>query len=210
MVAAGRLPPAGETAPARTVGLAAALEVDRRGFYPEGGGRARLHLAPSELEPISLVDRGEVRGVGLHSTEAASLADSDVARRQLGAARDRLDRYPVRERVVRTAESASPGSAIVVALDFEEGRAATSALGEPGRPAERVGEEAADRAIDLLEGSAPVDRHLADQLLPALALSGGRVRIPAATDHVASTRALLERFGYGSTLEAGPILSAPP
>ncbi|ELZ12238.1 RNA 3'-terminal-phosphate cyclase [Halovivax asiaticus JCM 14624] len=196
----------------RRFGLQAALSVDRRGFYPAGGGDVTLHLAPSRLDPIRLDERGTLRGVRVYSTESASLADQNVAERQLRAAMERLegaveterDGGLVTERVVTTARSDSPGSVIGCRLDFETGIAGTDALGERGKPAERVGEEAANAAIRLVEGAAPVDRHLADQLLVPLALAGGRVRIPAVTDHVEASLSLLDTFGYEMACEPAP------
>ncbi|ELZ19562.1 RNA 3'-terminal-phosphate cyclase [Haloterrigena salina JCM 13891] len=194
----------------RRVGLTAALEVDRRGFYPDGGGRATLQLAPSTLEPIELAERGPLEGVRLYSTESASLADRDVAYRQAEGALERLalaeTDLEVVDRCERTVESPSPGSAIVLRVDHGTGIAGFTALGERGTPAERVGEDAADAANRFLEHSsgnkpAPVDRHMADQLLVFLALAGGRVRIPAVTDHVATSRELLEAFGADLDLE---------
>ena len=201
----------------RRYGLSAAYEVDRRGFYPDGGGRVTLRLAPSDLEPIDLAARGELESVRLYSTESASLADRDVAYRQAEGALERLtleddaDDGPtgleIVERCERTVESPSPGSAIVLRVDHGTGIAGFSALGERGKPAERVGEDAADAANRFLdydvgdEPAPPIDRHMADQSLVFLALAGGRVRIPDVTDHVASTRALLEAFGADVHLE---------
>ncbi|QRV13750.1 RNA 3'-terminal phosphate cyclase [Haloterrigena salifodinae] len=197
----------------RRIGLTAAIEVDRRGFYPDGGGRATLQFAPSTLEPIELAERGPIEGVRLYSTESASLADRDVAHRQAEGALERLALaeadLEVVDRCERTVESPSPGSAIVLRVDHETGIAGFTALGERGKPAERVGEDAADAANRFLkwdvedegEPAPPVDRHMADQLLVFLALAGGHVRIPAVTDHVATSRELLEAFGADLDLE---------
>lgn len=191
----------------RRFGLEAAYEVDRRGFYPDGGGRVTLHLVPSSLEPIDLTERGELEGVRCYSTESESLADRDVAHRQAEGALERLalDEFdlPILERREASVASPSPGTAIVLRVDHGTGVAGFSALGERGKPAERVGEDAADAANRFLERArsgaderpALVDRHLADQLLVYLALGGGRVRVPEVTDHVASSRELLAAFG---------------
>ncbi|MFC7213410.1 RNA 3'-terminal phosphate cyclase [Saliphagus sp. GCM10025334] len=201
----------------RRHGLQATLEVDRRGFYPAGGGRLRLYLAPSRFRPLEFETRGDLTGVRVYSTEAAALADADVAKRQAEGALERLRtrigtdgaNFEIRERDETTAESACPGSVIVLGLEFEhefaDGSSETtstprlqagfSALGEPGKPAERVGEEAADAAVAFLEGNGSVDAHLADQLLDFLVLGGGRLRIPAVTDHVETSLRLLEAFG---------------
>ncbi|WP_049889363.1 RNA 3'-terminal phosphate cyclase, partial [Natronolimnohabitans innermongolicus] len=205
----------------RRYGLEADYEVERRGFVPDGGGRVTLTLAPSTLEPIELTERGPLEGVRIYSTESESLADRDVAHRQAEGALERLALeeagIDLEERREVSAASPSPGSAIVIRVDHETGVAGFSALGERGKPAERVGEDAADAANRFLgvgsaTGSAdergsqpqpsPVDRHMADQFLVFLALAGGRVRVPAVTDHVASSRRLLETFGAAMALEA--------
>ncbi|ELY65591.1 RNA 3'-terminal phosphate cyclase [Natronococcus jeotgali] len=205
-------------------GLVASCEVDRRGFYPDGGGRATLRIGPSSLEPLALERRGDLEGVRLYSTESASLADRDVAHRQLEGALERLDLagagrnaddggLEVLERQERTAESPSPGSALVIRVDHGTGIAGFDALGERGKPAERVGEDAADAANRFLEGDAAVDRHMGDQLLIFLALAGGRVRVPRETDHVETSRALLEAFGREVDLERreeGAVVSRSP
>ncbi|OLZ39923.1 RNA 3'-terminal-phosphate cyclase [Natrinema saccharevitans] len=187
----------------RRVGLAAACEAERRGFYPEGGGEVTLRLEPSALEPIGLGERGSLEALRLYSTESASLADRDVAHRQAKGALERLDSDApeLADRNETTADSPSPGSALVLRIDHGTGIAGFSALGERGKPAERVGEDAADAANRFLEGTAPVDRHMADQLLVFLALAGGRVRIPAVTDHVDTRCDLLEAFGAEIDLE---------
>ena len=93
------------------------------------------------------------------------------------------------------AQADSTGSAVVVRRTFETGMAGVSALGEPGRPAEAVA-ETAEAAVSHSDGLAAVDARLADQLLPFLALCGGSVLAPRATDHVLTCRALLAEFGY--------------
>ncbi|NGM68093.1 RNA 3'-terminal phosphate cyclase [Natronolimnobius sp. AArcel1] len=188
----------------RRFGLVAACEVDRRGFYPNGGGQATLHLGPAQLESLDLERRGPLEIVQLYSTESESLADRDVAHRQLEGALARLELgedAPALERHETTAPSPSPGSALVIRLDYGTGVAGFAALGERGVPAERIGETAADEANRFLEREAAVDQHLGDQLLVFLALAGGRVRIPAVTDHVRASRELLETFDVALEFE---------
>ncbi|MDF9744488.1 RNA 3'-terminal phosphate cyclase [Natrinema salsiterrestre] len=188
----------------RRFGIQAACEVDRRGFYPDGGGTVTLRLAPSSLERIDLLERGSIEGLRLYSTESESLADRDVAYRQAEGALERLDEVSeleVTERCERTVASPSPGSALVLCVDHGTGIAGFSALGERGKPAERVGEDAADAANRFLEGTAPVDRHMGDQLLAFLAIAGGKVRVPSVTEHVETRCELLEAFGVDVGLE---------
>ncbi|WIV65873.1 RNA 3'-terminal phosphate cyclase [Natrialbaceae archaeon AArc-T1-2] len=186
-------------------GIEAEVELERRGFYPAGGGEATLHLSPSSLAPIELEERDELEAVRVYSTEANALEDSDVAKRQTEGALERLatDEYglEVRDRVETTAASDCPGSALVVVIEGGRTRAGFTALGERGKPAERVGEDVADAANRFLEGDAPVDRHMGDQLLVFLALAGGRLTVPAITDHVETSLELLASFEYDVGLE---------
>lgn len=194
-------------------GVVAAVERERTGFYPAGGGRATLHVGPASPTAFDLTDRGAGGGVDVVSIASEGLADSDVAERQAGAVRDVLDArgMAVRHETVTYADAASPGSAVLVSLSYESTCAGFDALGEPGKPAEDVGREAAEAAVAFHEsGTGVVDRHLADQLLVYLAVSGGRVQVPAATEHVETSVSLLSSFGVdveASTVGDGILLS---
>lgn len=225
----------------RERGFAAAVDLDRRGFYPAGGGAATLHLYPSSPPPLSLPDRGGPTGWRVHSVASADLADASVAERQVEGATERLvgdgeeadrpsdpdsssdhgspsdsdspsdDGPPVVERSATYAETDSTGTAVVVRADCGATAAGFDALGEPGRPAEDVGRAAADAALAFAAGGAAVDRHMADQVVVLLALCGGRVRIPAVTDHVETNRELVGAFGFDVRVEEtddGPVLAA--
>lgn len=196
------------------LGVLAAVDLDRRGFYPAGGGRATLVVGPSTPDPVDLVERGDLEAARIVSIESESLAEQEVATRQATAAAGRLEAADVSvvERTVETAATDSPGSAVLVGLDYEGVRVGFDALGEPGTPAEDVGETAADAALAFDDGPGAVDRHMADQLLAFLAIAGGRLEIPAVTDHVATSRRLLETFGFETTLDrtaAGVVVEAP-
>lgn len=189
----------------RRLGVPVAVDATRRGFYPVGGGRATLTLGPVDPAPLALGERGDPEGVRVYSVASADLADADVATRQADAAVDRLEGAgrTVQERLVGYVESDSPGTVCTVRADYANGIAGLDALGEKGKPAEEVGREPVD-ALDTFEGTgAAVDRHLADQLLPFLAMGGGEVTVPAVTEHVASGVDLLARFGCDVAVEEG-------
>lgn len=189
----------------RRSGVLAAVDVDRRGFYPAGGGRATLAVGPSEPS-VALTDRGDLRGARVYATADASLADAEVARRGARAAAERLDDagVEVSERSVARADAASPGAVVAVALDYEGSIAGFDALGERGKPVEDVAGDAVDAALAHRSGTAAVDRHAADQLLPLLAVGGGALRAPEVTAHVDSLLSVLEAFGYDVTVDPDP------
>lgn len=186
-------------------GLQAAIDVDRWGFYPKGGGRAKLHLAPSDLAPLILETTGQLSGARIYSKCSDDLADADVARRQTSAASDRLEagNVPIIEHRTSIGDTRSSGSVIVVRVDFEHSVAGFDSLGERGKPAETVAEEAVDAALSFLSEPGAVDPHLADQLIVYLALAEGNVSIPTVTDHVDTSLDLLDSFGLDVDLTQG-------
>jgi RNA 3'-terminal phosphate cyclase (ATP) len=179
------------------VGVDALVTTDRRGFYPAGGGRATLSLAPSTPSTVDLTERGDLRSVEIYSTASDSLVDSEVAGRQAQGAMEALDGMDVPSEVaaVEYAETRSTGSVVVLDATYAETRAGFDALGERGTPAEAVGRSAAEAFAAFHVGFGCVDDHMADQLLPFLALAGGELLVPDVTDHVATHVDVLETFG---------------
>ena len=183
-------------------GLQMSLDVERRGFYPSGGGRATLTLQPSDLRPIERTDRGPLAGFEVYSVATADLGDAEVAERQAETAALELDPLapaPV-ETSVEYVEAASAGSSLVLVTRYEQSRAGFTTLGERGKPSEVVARETISsfEAFDAASGA--IDTHLVDQLLPFLAVAGGHVTTPARTDHLETAVELVRDFGYTVTV----------
>lgn len=192
----------------RTIGLNAVVERHHSGFYPAGGGEATLHLAPSTLSPIELTERGAFVGARIYSRASHDLAERDVATRQAATAREMLEAEAIpilEQRTVSTAADSS-GTVLTVELAYENTAAGFDELGEPGKPAEEVATDAVEDALTFHDGEAVVDRHLADQLLVFIALAGGRVCVPALTDHVESSLDLLDSFGFDLVVDSSGAL----
>jgi RNA 3'-phosphate cyclase len=186
----------------------------QRGFYPRGQGALEVKIRP-EPRPVRLKDaaallaavrrrspeldlsvRREVAGIQGVSVAASILEKARVAQRQAEAARDALGSalpVAIREEYCR---SASPGTVITLWAVDRDGRALAGgdALGERGKPAEAVGCEAAQKLRHTLSTEAAVDVHLADNLIPLLALVGGRIRTVGITDHIRANMYVCERF----------------
>ncbi|MFC3478920.1 RNA 3'-terminal phosphate cyclase [Halobacterium litoreum] len=176
-------------------GLDADATLKRRGFYPRGGGKATLTVRPSSLDPVEFTERGARESLTAYSVAEESMAGDDVAERQVEAAPADAD--------VNTeyAEADCSGSALVLAAEYEHANAGFAVLGEMGKEAETVGEEATEAFEAFEDGDAAVDSHLADQLVPFLALAGGEVRVPEVTTHVETCIDLVTEFGYDVTVE---------
>lgn len=186
------------------VGLDADVSVDRRGFYPVGGGEVTLTLRPSSLETIRFDERGDLRRVEVYSVAAADLADADVAERQASAAAEDVDASVPVGTEARYDETECPGSAVTLVAVYEGSRAGFTALGEAGKSSEAVASEAVAAFDRFHGGPAAVDRHLADQLQVPLALAGGEVTAPERTAHLETNREVIEAFGYDVAVDERP------
>jgi RNA 3'-terminal phosphate cyclase (ATP) len=107
----------------RRFGLGAAVDLERRGFYPEGGGAATLSLFPSRLDPVRLPKADatdDVATVHVYAVASESLADAEVAERMAATVDEELTRegHDVRERVIEYASTASPGAVVTVRGDL--------------------------------------------------------------------------------------------
>jgi RNA 3'-terminal phosphate cyclase (ATP) len=69
--------------------------------------------------------------------------------------------------------SNGPGSFLFLLAEYEKTFAAFSSLGAKGKPAEKVADEAVDSLKDFVESEGCVDPHLADQLVPFMAMAKG-------------------------------------
>ena len=71
----------------------------------------------------------------------------------------------------------------------------SSNFARPKQTAEIVGKEAANSLIKEIESKAPVDRPLADQILPFMALTkGSKIKVSELTSHCKTNMYIVEQF----------------
>ena len=183
----------------RRMGLRADLTVERRGYYPKGGGEVRLRLdPPARLAPFVADQAEPVDGFDVYAHVAR--LPREIAGRMVDAALPALPAGPPVDLSVESIgaeRSGGPGGAIVLCA-----RTATTVLGaarvaERGVRAERLGRAAADDLAADLRAGATLDLHAADQMLVFLALAQGESRFRARelSSHARTALWLLERFG---------------
>jgi RNA 3'-terminal phosphate cyclase len=130
---------------------------------------------------LHLVEQGKLIAIKGVSHASALLEEKQVAERQAAAAKSSLVSLGVPTDIrVEYNQTLSPGSGITLWAIFSKRgddiderfpiRLGADALGERGKPAEIVGEEAAKHLLEDIKSRAPVDEHLADNLIPLLAL----------------------------------------
>ena len=151
-----------------------ALSVESYGFYPKGGGRIRVELFPvHEVTPLRIADRGKMLGVkGISGVANLPLA---IAERQRNTALEKLlphgsDYSHQVDIELLDVPSPGQGTFIFLKAESEHSIAGFTDLGERGKRAETVGEEAATELIEYLRTDAAPDSHLADQIVLYLSL----------------------------------------
>ena len=153
-------------------GLHVTLRLQRPGFYPRGGGVMEAFVQQcARPHGVTLKERGPVKASGF---SAVAGLDAGIARRQARRARFRLEQYGVKAELREETWEGGPGTVVAIELDTSPVPTLFFALGERGKPAERVADEACDQAIAYLDaGPALVDAHSGDQLVLPLALAEG-------------------------------------
>jgi RNA 3'-terminal phosphate cyclase (ATP) len=206
------------------MGVGARLEVRGWGFYPKGGGRVEMEVeGGAMLRPISLLHRGgipRVRGIS-----AVANLPRRIAERQRERALFRLEAAGQSADIALVeADAPNAGTFLMLVADSGGSPAGFSALGERGKPAERVADEAVDELLDFLKAEAGCDPHAADQLVLPMALASGTSRFTTSrvTRHLLTTVQIVGhvlgcpcevRGGEGSpgsvTIRGGGVVPSP-
>ncbi|MEZ4315944.1 MAG: RNA 3'-terminal phosphate cyclase [Myxococcota bacterium] len=170
-----------------------ALELNRCGFYPAGGGQMTARIQPSVLRGgFALHDREdpvEITAVGVVSNLPAKIAE-----RELKVVRRKLELEPSQTRV-ESVPGPGPGNVVWIEANAGTVTEVFTGFGERGVTAERVADRTCKEAKRWMASGAPVGEHLADQLLIPLALAGsGSFTTVEPTLHTITNMAVIERF----------------
>jgi RNA 3'-terminal phosphate cyclase (ATP) len=170
-----------------SIGIKFSVDVQKRGYYPKGGGVVRARIepckAPGTMELLA------AREVAPKITSVCGQLPRHVAERQTSSAMIALEKKGIRcsSYSASVETSISPGSSILIYSTSDFGPyVGGDSIGEIGKRAEAVGAEAAERYLESTLVQAPVDPFLADMLVLPLALAKGRskYRVARVTEHL--------------------------
>jgi RNA 3'-terminal phosphate cyclase (ATP) len=178
----------------RRMGPTITTRLERSGFAPRGGGIMHASIHPVEkLEPLSIRERGEI----LHQGAEVQLSHlpGHIADRELAIISHALDfsqQPPVYKNII---SAYGPGNVAFVTVRSEAITEVFSAFGKRGLPAEIVAQQLVDEVREYLDSNVPVGKHLADQLLIPVALTGqGSFLTQMPSSHTMTNIAVIHQF----------------
>jgi len=162
----------------KRIGISADLTVQKYGYYPKGMGEVTIIVEPCKsLKPLVLEDFGELKTIEGVSV-CTFLAERKVAERQAKAANDYLKEKGYTAEIQIINDRSNPlqkGSSLALYAETHTGVIlGADAIGEFRKTSETVGREAAEKLYAEISAEPTVDVHLADMLVPYVALAEGR------------------------------------
>lgn len=165
------------------MGVRAKVETLRHGFYPKGGGEAKLTVTPlargTTLKPITLMERGEVESISVRGyiSRVAKNIGEKVVRLTVERLREKLAApLPRIDAEVLDVTSKAFGNGVWVEVSARTTTGCTfwaSSMGAFRKPSEDVAKEAADQLAKDLSSGGCMDEYTQDQLLVFMALAEG-------------------------------------
>lgn len=180
----------------QAMGCDAELALEQAGFYPKGGGRIEATIRPARpLQPLQLVSRGPLQHV--QGISGVANLPRSIAERQRQQAEGRLygSDAPVEIDLLEM-PAYGQGTFLLLLAKCTDGQACYVGLGERGKPAERVADEAVGQFVRWLRRDGAIDQYLADQLLLPLVLAGGpsSLRTVEVTQHLLTNADVIRQF----------------
>jgi RNA 3'-terminal phosphate cyclase (ATP) len=178
----------------KKMGVEIESEILNYGFYPKGGGRVKVKIKPcKKLKPLDLLERGDVKRYDIRSIVSKSLEKARVAERQIEGAKKIIPKFDCE--YFEYVNSLSTGSAVHIHAHCENSVLGSTFFGEIGRKAEIVGEDCAKHLMKQINSNAALDEHMADQILPFMALVGdSKVSVAEITNHCKTNIWVIETF----------------
>ena len=160
------------------MGLQATIDVHKYGYYPKGNGEVVATIERADqLKAVQLRDFGSIKTIKGVSV-CTFLTERKVAERQAEAARLYLSKRGYAAEIQIVNDESNPlqkGSSLLLWAETDTGALiGADAIGEIKKSSEKVGEEAAQKLYEEITAKPTVDIHLADLLIPYIALAEGR------------------------------------
>ncbi len=182
----------------RTIGVSVEATLERWGWYPQGRGVVQVEIEPApELRPLVMLERKPIKKINgicatSHLPQNVGERLRDYAARKIA----RELRIDPKIEVLHDVPADGPGAFIFLVAETEGAIAGFSSLGKRGKRAEDVAGEAVEDLKVYYESRGCLDPHLADQVLPFMALANGKSAFTTTkiTEHLLTNLWVLRQF----------------
>ncbi len=188
------------------LGLDADIQLLKAGFYPRGRGGIQAKIkSAGAIRPLQRMHRGELHQI--RGVSAIANLPQHVAERQRQRALTQLAGLCPANVEVAHMPSHYKGSMLLLLAEFEYSQCCYFALGKPGKPAERVADEAVAELWRLLASEGAIDPYLADQLLLPLVFATGPSKFSTSeiTEHLMTNAEVIRQFVSAEIVITGKI-----
>ncbi|MBS3068147.1 RNA 3'-phosphate cyclase [Candidatus Micrarchaeota archaeon] len=164
-----------------TMGAKIKSKIIKPGYYPRGGGEIEIEAEPSKFNGKTEWEKENIVRVLIR---VSNLPLSIAIREKKIFVQNEIENVKIYE------EKGDIGNALLAWQDYR----GSYALGEKGKRAEQVAQEALDELKK--ESNSDVDKHLADQLLLYAALANGKTELVTSeiTDHFHTNAEIIKKF----------------
>ena len=185
--------------------------LEKFGFYPEGGGRVVADIPFPEKRtqtPFSLLNRGDFlskNGLALIA-EGKNLKDVEKIKEETHSTLSAFQKYleleeKIESKILDNVQCKKGGIKVFESIiEYKNVCEIISMYPDPKKvPNETIAKQCAEEALNYIKNSdAPVDEHLADQLLlPLVLINGGEFRavsISSNSEHFLTNASIIEQF----------------
>jgi len=176
------------------MGARVSVKLERRGFYPAGGGRFTVAVEPvASLSRLDLRERGALKAI--RGWAVVSGLPVSIAHRELKLVERAFSVDPNRLKALEEARPVGPGNAVMIEVESGHVTELFTGFGEKRVSAEAVAERVCAETKAYLDSGAPVGEYLADQLLIPLAMAGGGSFTAAPlSSHAVTNIDVIEKF----------------
>lgn len=156
----------------KKIGIDIDINLEKYGFYPAGGGRAKVLINPvKKVKKLNLLKRGAIRE--LTSISILSNLPEKIGIREVNKADQLLQSIAKINKKVETVNSPGPGNVFLTKVVCDNITETFTTFGEKRLKSEIVARRCVNDTIDYLISDAAVGEHLADQLIIPMAINEG-------------------------------------
>ena len=180
----------------KKIGVKVDVELLRRGYYPKGGGEAKITIYPGlKVKPLKLIEEIEFSNIeGI--VNIGQLSKNISKRIKHSTIRGLIKNNLQADISIEECKTLSPGTGITIWTDSKDIILGSTALGERGISSEEIGKNVVNNILGEINSGSTLDVYAFDQILPYMAIAKGisSCVIKQISNHAQTNMWLIKQF----------------